>query len=372
MTTGQILEWADAHHARTGCWPTASEERVVGAHGETWLHVDGALKNGRRGLPGGWTLAKLLNKRRSAKIARQDRTLYIEQILDWVDGYHRRTGKWPASTSGPIPSAPGDTWFRVQLALKHGKRGLPGESSIAKLLAEHRGVRDKTDLKPLTIPKILRWADKFYERTGRWPKRESGIASERDGTTWMAVQDALYLGGRGLPGGTSLAQIFDKHRGVRNIHRQPKLTIKLILEWADLHHERTGRWPGRGSGKVKESPAEDWSGVDRALKVGIRGVEGGSSLAKLLQQKRGKRYLKDLPPITEAQILKWAMLHHKRTGRWPTQAAGPILDAPGENWRAIDSALYKGLRGFPGGSSVAQLLVDHGLKPDYHTRWSHK
>ena len=82
--------------------------------------------------------------------------------------------------------------------------------------------------------------------------------------------------------------------------------------------------------------------------------------------------MKDLPPITEAQILKWAMLHHKRTGRWPTQAAGPILDAPSENWRAIDSALYKGLRGFPGGSSVAQLLVDHGLKPDYHTRWSHK
>lgn len=341
---------------------------MAGARGETWLHIDGALKSARRGLPSGWSLNRLLGKRRNARIAKQERKLYVKQILDWADGHNRRKGAWPNTTSGQIRSAPGETWFRVQLALKQGKRGLPGGSSIAKLLAEHRGVRDKTSLKPMTTRKILRWADKYYERTGRWPKRHSGIADERDGTTWLAVEDALYLGGRGMPGGTSVAQILDKHRGVKNIHRQPKLTVARILEWADAHKRRSGEWPGRGSGRVVDATNEEWSGVDHALKVGNRGLSRGSSLAKLLQQARGRRYLLNLPPLTEEQILEWAKQHHRRTGRWPTQAAGPILDATGENWRAVDSALYKGLRGFPGGSSVAQLLIAHGLKPRYHTK----
>jgi DNA-binding XRE family transcriptional regulator len=37
---------------------------------------------------------------------------------------------------------------------------------------------------------------------------------------------------------------------------------------------------------------------------------------------------------------------------------------PGEKWWGIEAALRKGLRGFPGGSSLYQLLVAHGrIKP---------
>jgi hypothetical protein len=40
---------------------------VLGAPGETWAIVAGALFKGRRGLPGGSSLAKLLAEKRPAK-----------------------------------------------------------------------------------------------------------------------------------------------------------------------------------------------------------------------------------------------------------------------------------------------------------------
>jgi hypothetical protein len=66
--------------------------------------------------------------------------LTLDQILQWADNYHRRTGKWPAQKSGPIPEVPGTTWKAVDMALSQGHRGLPGKSTLGRLLHEHRGV----------------------------------------------------------------------------------------------------------------------------------------------------------------------------------------------------------------------------------------
>jgi hypothetical protein len=60
----QILAWADAHHARTGRWPTSASGPVADAPGERWRNIDGALRYGRRGLPGGGSLARLLDRHR--------------------------------------------------------------------------------------------------------------------------------------------------------------------------------------------------------------------------------------------------------------------------------------------------------------------
>jgi hypothetical protein len=64
LTVGQILAWADAHHARTGEWPTAFSGPVADAPGEKWDYLDQALRNGHRGLPGGDSLPRLLDRRR--------------------------------------------------------------------------------------------------------------------------------------------------------------------------------------------------------------------------------------------------------------------------------------------------------------------
>jgi hypothetical protein len=65
--------------------------------------------------------------------------LVVEQILAWADEHYQRTGKWPSARTGLVKSAPGECWNNIKQALKTGYRGLPGGSSLAKLLAQHRG-----------------------------------------------------------------------------------------------------------------------------------------------------------------------------------------------------------------------------------------
>jgi hypothetical protein len=138
------------------------------------------------------------------------------------------------------------------------------------------------------------------------------------------------------------------------------LTVEVILRWADAHRARTGRWPAAGSGPVRAAPGETWEAVNRALMRGSRGLPEGSSLARLLGERRGKRNKAHAPPLRDAQVLCWADRHYRRTGRWPTPASGPLCDAAGENWRAINSALWAGNRGLRGGETLRQFLLRHG------------
>jgi hypothetical protein len=68
------------------------------------------------------------------------------------------------------------------------------------------------------------------------------------------------------------------------------------------------------------------------------------------------------PPLTAAQILRWADAHRQRTGRWPTAGSGPVGAGAAETWLAVNSALRCGFRGLPGGDSLSRLLRRaHGL-----------
>jgi hypothetical protein len=52
----------------------------------------------------------------------------------------------------------GETWSRIDSALLAGNRGLPSGSSLALLLANHRGIRNPGSLPDLTEEQILAWA----------------------------------------------------------------------------------------------------------------------------------------------------------------------------------------------------------------------
>ena len=90
------------------------------------------------------------------------RRLTIQRILAWADAHHGRTGKWPSQQTGPIDASPGETWIAVDTALRKGNRGLIGGSSLARLLAKKRGVRNRLAMPPLTIEQILVWADTHH------------------------------------------------------------------------------------------------------------------------------------------------------------------------------------------------------------------
>jgi hypothetical protein len=359
LTIERILAWADAHHAETGRWPTQVSGPVLGAYRENWGTIADDLRDGRRGLPGGITLARLLADQRQVRNLHTIGVLAIEQILAWADAHHAAHGRWPSYQSGPIVGTDGESWSAINSALCEGWRGLPGGSSLFRLLVEHREWKMPRRRPELTIEQVLAWADAHHAAHGRWPVEDSGVVAEAPEETWNGISQALARGGRGLPGGSSLARLLAEHRQVRNSKNLPRLDVAQVLAWADAHLAANGRWPSASSGGIPGARGEDWKNLDQALKKGHRGLAGGSSLARLLASHRCTWQ----PPLTMAQIQAWALAHHQVNGRWPDAFAGPVAAAPGEDWSAIDAALRRGRRGLPGGMSLRRLY-GRSLNPD--------
>lgn len=130
-----------------------------------------------------------------------------------------------------VPASWTQRWSAINAALQKGLRGLQGGSSLARLLAARRGVRNKKGLPHLTVRQILRWPDAYYATHGAWPqpKTKPGGIPGTNGETWLAVDTALRVGQRGLPGGSSLPQVLADHRGVRNIADLPPLPVEQVL-----------------------------------------------------------------------------------------------------------------------------------------------
>jgi hypothetical protein len=97
LSVEQILAWADDHFAGTGEWPRVGSGPVAGAAGETWWNVDRALRYGPRGLPGGDSLPRLLDRLRHTPrrwrrwTAREDD---VVRVLPPAEAA-RRTGRTP-------------------------------------------------------------------------------------------------------------------------------------------------------------------------------------------------------------------------------------------------------------------------------------
>jgi len=105
----------------------------------------------------------------------------------------------------------------------------------------------------------------------------------------------------------------------------------------DAHHATHGEWPTPRSTSIPENRFDTWSSIENALRFGLRGLSKRSSLARLLAEHRDRRNRKGLPPFCVAQILDWADRRHRDFGTWPGTDSGPIPDAPGETWNAVDS-----------------------------------
>jgi hypothetical protein len=365
LTVQEILRWADAHREMTGKWPTRASGQILGAKLESWLSVDYALRQGLRDLPGNSSLAQLLSEHRGARNIQKLPALTEEQILQWADDHHKRAGEWPTRKSGTIPNSSGEKWQAIDTALHLGARRLTGGSSLARLLARHRGIRNRKQLSPLTEERILAWADAHHERTGAWPKGDSGPIFDAPGETWTAVNVALNHGIRHLPGGSSLALLLAERRGVPHAAQRPGLSREQILSWADALHERTGQWPNIESGNIAGADGETWRAVDKALRCGYRELPSGSSLAKLLAEERGVRGRASLPQLSRKMILAWADAHYERTQTWPNAGTGAIPEAPQETWQAVNSALRNGSRGLRVHSSLARLLVRYRGKRNH-------
>jgi hypothetical protein len=282
--------------------------------------------------------------------------LHIGQILEWADAHHERSGNWPEKDSGQIWETPDEKWSNIDNCLRIGCRGLRPGGSLARLLAKHRGKRNRKALPKYTIAQILKWADAHRRRTGEWPHGKDGSIADTNGETWWAVDMALRHGQRGFSGGSSLAQLLASKRGVKNRMARPQLSVREILRWADDHKQRTGNWPTEASGMIPQSDNDTWQAVAKALRNGRRGLRRSSLAQVLAKHRHVSRYVRR-PRLSPEVILKWADAHFERTGKWPRQYSGLILEAPGDTWQRVQTALLKGRRGLPGGETLAYFLA---------------
>jgi hypothetical protein len=355
LTLEQVGAWFEAHHAATGKWPKWNSGPVRDApYPVTWHAIDQALRKGSRGLPPGLSLARL----RPGYVAVRP-PLSVERILAWADAHRAAHGSWPKQNSGKVPGPDGESWAMIDHYLRNGGRGLPGGTGLGRFLVEHRGTRNSHYLPRLSVEKILEWAEGYYASHGIWPGYHSGPLADVPGETWNAIDRALWLGRRGLPGGTTLVRLLGAHGRCGTRSRLPRLTEEQILAWADAHRAATGRWPLQTSGAIAGTRGEKWSDIVDALREGNRGLPGGSSLARLLARHRGVQNHLTRPRLSYDQILSWADAHFATSGRWPTSDLTPVTAAPGETWHGIQQALHVGLRGLPGGMSLARLLDAH-------------
>lgn len=352
----QILDWADSYRARTGDWPTKKSGLVWEDHTESWHNIDQNLSKGLRGLRGGSSLPRLLAKHRARRNRKQLPHYSIDQIVQWAKHHAALHGSWPQADSGAVDAAAGETWLAIDMALRLGRRGMPGGNSLPQLLAEKLAVANRGDRPRLSRAQILKWADLHHQRTGNWPTADTGQIPESDGDTWLAIDHALKRGSRGLKAPSSLFKLLARHRHMGRHVRKPPLNEEQILLWADAFHVRTGRWPKFNSGTIPESPGDTWLRIQESLSQGKRGLSGGMSLAMLLATKRNVRSRIALPKLTERKIIAWARRHRRLTGRWPTRHSGAIPDTGGETWNAVAMALRKGGRGLGQASSLRLLL----------------
>jgi len=276
-------------------------------------------------------------------------------VLSWADAYFERHGAWPRVISGTIPESPNDNWSNVNQAMALGLRGLLGNSSLALLLQEKRNVFNIKNQPRLTTEQILIWVDLHEERHGAYPTCTDGVIEGCLHEKWLGIDTALRRGARGFPGGSSLADFLSDHRSRRNPMSLPDLSEAVILQWADEYYNHHRRWPTVKLISIDSAPGETWISIDSSLRNGHRSLPGGSSLARLLAERRGKACRALLPKLAVEQIILWLKTYVAQHGNYPSARSGPIVDAPGEVWKQVDAALREGKRGLPGGSSLSEL-----------------
>ncbi|MFN7401448.1 MAG: hypothetical protein ACK5R4_03835 [Alphaproteobacteria bacterium] len=402
-----------AYRQETGKWPTHSSVPVeYGPYAgkEKWKAIDSALRVGARGLPGGSSLVKLYKEVSEehgleyVNIQKQP-PLNIEDIKASILAHYEETkkatgkGKLPTQSSVPVeygPYAGKETWSAIESALRVGARGLPGGSSLAELNEEVSRVNrldyvNSRTKEPLEPAKIRATIYAHYLATQQWPTARSGTIEHgpyAGQETWGAINAALSLGKRGLPGGEHLTDLNDAVSRMHNLNyvnpaKKEPLTVDQIKESILAHRQATGEWPTANSGVVEHGPyagREKWGAISEALAGGLRGLPGGSSLPKLnaeTSQANSLDYANHLQKgALEINILQEAILAHRQaTGEWPTTNSGVVQHGPyaaKETWSGISAALSVGVRGLPGGSSLAVLNAEvsnlHELDYVHHSK----
>ena len=221
------------------------------------------------------------------------------------------------------------------------------------------------DRRSLTIEQILAWADAHHAAHGalagggtavravRWSTGSPGSRGRRSTTPWRWACGGCRATRR-------WRSCWPSSRGAPLPDMRPQALAEKIWAWEQEQFPSRGRgsaprssglsraddsprsWPGPTpimrppeigrrikSGPVRAAPYDvTWKRIDDALRLGPRGLPGGSSLA------RGTMEHRDVPSTRCASSRSWPgpTRTTQPPARWPNGLSGTVLGAPGENW----------------------------------------
>ena len=300
-----------------------------------------------------------------------------EVIVAAAIQHYEKTGELPtcADSTSEIPLLPEDNWKAINMAGQKGHRNLGMGRTIAEILKPIK-VKYGSRVKgcPLIEEEIIKAAIEHYKETGEWPTCNDLTSKipRLPLDNWTAISAAGQIGIRNLEKGRTLAVIL---KPIKEQYGSKvmggTLTEEKIIEAAFEQFKDTGKWPTNkdSESKIPLLPGDNWTAINQAGQSGLRSLEKGRTLAKILEPTKllhGSKVKGSL--LIEEEIIKAAIEHFDKTGKWPTCADStskiPLL--PGDTWAAINDAGRGGFRNLEKGRTLAVILnpikVKYGSK----------
>lgn len=198
---------------------------------------------------------------------------------------------------------------------------------------------------------ICSWIKKYIDKHNKKkPTQKSGVVefveNDYQGITWLDINNCLKKGLRGLPGGITLPAFIEKKFGMKGRKVSTfRLSEELICSWIKKHidtHDKDKK-PTKRSGIIEFAEGDyyglTWGSVDSALHRGSKGLQGGTSLADLIEKNFGIINPKSIPVLSEEKILYHAKKFKDKHGRKPHCNDGDVDGVENLTWRNIDGHL---------------------------------
>lgn len=275
--------------------------------------------------------------------------LNLEIIKEEIKRFHDEFGKYPNQRSKENKPL-GSTWVSIDSALRNQLRGIRKTSSLAELVAHVSGEKHHLGRGKITKTDIIKEIRLFYDKNGKYPNVKSADKTSF-GLKWPSISRYLKHGCRGLEDGSSLSQLVEEISGIPNSHRL-KLTEKMIKNEIISFYSKFGKYPTSQS-KENKPFGSTWMSINGALRSGSRGLEGDSSLYKLVCEISDKH----VGNLNKTEIIREIALFNKKFKKCPTKRSKENKPF-GSTWGNIDDSLRKGFRGLKGGSSLSKLVKE--------------
>lgn len=218
LTEAEIKELIKRFIELHGRKPQATDGQVESIEDITWENIDRRLRDGQCGLPGGSSLSMFIEQHFGIRDQVNVPEIPLTLIHNWVQSHLDKYKSKPIAKSGKVDFARGAyqniSWHSVNQALKAGKCGLPVGTTLSSFIQFEFGIKNPKRAEPIPEEKVVLWIQKFIEKNNRKPKVNDGVIEfaedQFSGLKWRLLNNYLSKGGRGFPGGSSLAKLIEK------------------------------------------------------------------------------------------------------------------------------------------------------------------